>query len=141
MGFVAVCPNGTGRGTFLVWNAGGFWNAAGRPNDVAFIAALLDDLTTVAWPEARRRPAAGRHAPAAARSPRRNVSHPPTPTCPSLARWSDGRDGAEVVLVTIDGGGHTWPGQRPPVWFIGRSTADVSANDLIWVFFLRHPLP
>jgi polyhydroxybutyrate depolymerase len=50
------------------------------------------------------------------------------------------RDGAEVVLVTIDGGGHTWPGRRPPVWFIGRSTVAVSANDLLWEFFGRHPL-
>lgn len=49
------------------------------------------------------------------------------------------RDGAEVVLVTIDGGGHTWPGRRPPVWFIGRSTVAVSANDLLWDFFTRHP--
>ncbi|NBU41864.1 MAG: polyhydroxybutyrate depolymerase, partial [Planctomycetia bacterium] len=42
--------------------------------------------------------------------------------------------------VTIEGGGHTWPGRRPPVWFIGRSTRTVSANELMWEFFTRHPL-
>ncbi len=47
--------------------------------------------------------------------------------------------GAEVVLVTVEGGGHTWPG-RPGSAALGRSTRDVSANDLIWEFFERHPL-
>lgn len=49
--------------------------------------------------------------------------------------------GAEIVLFEIEGGGHTWPGQQPPVRWIGRSTMDISANDLIWEFFERHPLP
>ena len=29
--------------------------------------------------------------------------------------YGGGKDGAEVVLVVIEGGGHTWPGQEPPV--------------------------
>src|SRR2546423_15100633 len=48
-GFVVVYPSGTGTGPFLTWNAGNFtgkW-AEGRPDDVAFIAQLLDDLATV----------------------------------------------------------------------------------------------
>jgi polyhydroxybutyrate depolymerase len=49
--------------------------------------------------------------------------------------------GAEVVLVEIEGGGHTWPGVEPPIQFIGKSTKDVSANDMIWEFFQRHRLP
>ena len=28
--------------------------------------------------------------------------------------YGGGREGAEVVLVVIEGGGHTWPGQRSP---------------------------
>ena len=60
---------------------------------------------------------------------------------PVTRRRHEGCDGqAEVVLVTIDGGGHTWPGRRPPVWFIGKSTLAVAANDLMWEFFSRHPL-
>ena len=49
-GFVAVYPNGTGTaGLFLTFNSGGFrarWPRA-RPNDVTFVAKLLDDLATV----------------------------------------------------------------------------------------------
>lgn len=54
--------------------------------------------------------------------------------------WSGGKDGSEVVLVVVDGGGHTWPGQQSPVGFIGKSAMNVSANDLIWEFFSRHKL-
>ena len=52
-----------------------------------------------------------------------------------------GHGSAEVVLYTIHNGGHTWPGKQPPVRFIGRSTREVSANDMIWEFFKRHRLP
>ena len=50
-----------------------------------------------------------------------------------------GKEGAEVVLFTIEGGGHTWPGRAAPAW-IGLSTSNISANDLIWEFFLKHPM-
>ena len=51
-----------------------------------------------------------------------------------------GKDGADVVLFIIEGGGHTWPGQQPPVEFIGKSTKNISANDHIWAFFEKHPM-
>jgi polyhydroxybutyrate depolymerase len=54
--------------------------------------------------------------------------------------YSPKESGAEVILVEIDGGGHTWPGVEPPVRFIGKSTKDISANDMIWEFFQRHRL-
>lgn len=54
--------------------------------------------------------------------------------------YRGGRDGAEVVLVVIEEGGHTWPGQRPPIGFIGKSTTRISANDLMWEFFQKHQL-
>jgi polyhydroxybutyrate depolymerase len=47
--------------------------------------------------------------------------------------------GAEVVLVAVEGGGHTWSG-RPGSAALGRSTRNVSANELIWAFFERHPM-
>jgi polyhydroxybutyrate depolymerase len=52
------------------------------------------------------------------------------------------RDGAEVVLVTIEGGGHTWPGRDygPELAILGASTKDILANDLMWEFFQRHPM-
>jgi polyhydroxybutyrate depolymerase len=55
--------------------------------------------------------------------------------------WGPGTDGAEVILYVVAGGGHTWPGRERPVRFLGRSTKDISANDLIWEFFEKHPMP
>ena len=54
--------------------------------------------------------------------------------------YSGGKDGSEVVLVVIEEGGHTWPGQKPPVGFIGKSAKNISANDLMWEFFQKHTL-
>ena len=54
--------------------------------------------------------------------------------------YSGGRDGAEVVLVRIEGGGHTWPGRDPRTSVLGRSTRIVLANDLMWDFFEKHPM-
>jgi polyhydroxybutyrate depolymerase len=54
--------------------------------------------------------------------------------------FSGGKEGAEVVLITIEGGGHTWPGEPPPFSFLGRSATNVSANELMWEFFQKHPL-
>jgi polyhydroxybutyrate depolymerase len=54
--------------------------------------------------------------------------------------WGGGRDGSEVVLIEIGGGGHTWPGMKPIVEMLGPSTMNISANDLMWEFFQKHPL-
>ncbi len=54
--------------------------------------------------------------------------------------YKSGKKGAEVGLITIEGGGHTWPGKKAPVGFIGASTLSISANDLMWEFFQRHPM-
>ncbi|MBY0528496.1 MAG: prolyl oligopeptidase family serine peptidase [Gemmataceae bacterium] len=55
--------------------------------------------------------------------------------------YGPGKAGSEVIVVVVEGGGHTWPGQKPPVDWIGKSALNVSANDLIWDFFRKHPLP
>lgn len=49
------------------------------------------------------------------------------------------RDGAEVVLYEVQGGGHTWPrgAQYLPRWIIGRVSQDLDANAVIWEFFSR----
>ncbi len=54
--------------------------------------------------------------------------------------WGGGKDGSEVVLIEIENGGHTWPGNEPIVAMLGKSTKDISANDLMWEFFQRHPM-
>lgn len=221
-GFVAVYPSGTGTGPFLTWNAGGFTGpmAEGRPDDVAFIRALLDDLAGVLDVDHDRvyacgmsnggmmcyrlaaelsdriaaiAPVAGTIAIAESRPSRavpvihfhgtkdgivpfdrKKGRQPPfmrledvagsvrtwvdlngcdaAPETETISEegedlgvtrttWRGGRDGAEVVLVTIEEGGHTWPGQKPPVGFIGKSVKAVSANDLLWEFFEKHPRP
>jgi polyhydroxybutyrate depolymerase len=49
--------------------------------------------------------------------------------------------GVEVVLDSIKGGGHTWPGgmQYLPERFVGRTSRDLDANQAIWDFFKAHP--
>ncbi len=54
--------------------------------------------------------------------------------------YGPGKDGAEVVLLVIEGGGHTWPGRAPRARSHGKSTRDISANDLMWEFFKKHPM-
>jgi len=44
------------------------------------------------------------------------------------------------VLIEIENGGHTWPGNEPIVAMLGKSTKDISANDLMWEFFQKHPM-
>jgi polyhydroxybutyrate depolymerase len=48
---------------------------------------------------------------------------------------------AAVVLYTIRGGGHTWPGgQGVPEWILGRNTRSIEASSEMWNFFIQHPL-
>ena len=54
--------------------------------------------------------------------------------------YGGGKDDAEVVLIAIEEGGHTWPGQKSPVFFTGKTALNISANDLMWEFFVKHPM-
>jgi polyhydroxybutyrate depolymerase len=56
--------------------------------------------------------------------------------------YGGGKEGAEVVLIVIEGGGHTWPSREfgPEMKVLGKSTKDISANDLMWEFFEKHPM-
>ena len=221
-GFIVVYPNGSGTAPFLTWNAGGMRPEAGavRPDDVAFIRQLLDDLATTVKVDPQRVYACGMSnggmmcyrlaaelsdriaaiAPVAGAltlddpKPQRAVplihlhgtgdSIVPYEFIPgklpryfhlkgveeSVRIWAklngctdkpttdliheggddlkvtrqtygEGRDKSEVVLIIIEGGGHTWPGQAPPLGYLGRSSKKVSANDLMWDFFQKHPKP
>ena len=51
------------------------------------------------------------------------------------------REGHDVVLFTIEGGGHTWPGGPPVGRSVGRVTRDLDANRAMLDFFDRHPPP
>lgn len=216
-GFIVVYPSGL----LLSWNSGGFkgkW-AENKPDDVAFIAKVLDDLGTVVKVDEKRvfacgmsngammcyrlaaelsdriaaiAPVAGTIAIAASK-PKRPVpvihfhgtKDPLVPfegfkkkTQPTMLKSVDesiktwvklngceekpratdvlskdgdelkvtrttyggGKKGAEVVLVVIEGGGHTWPGRMTIESLLGKSTKQISANDLIWDFFQKHPM-
>lgn len=54
--------------------------------------------------------------------------------------YGPGKDGSEVILYRIEGGGHTWPGRPAPVAFLGATTMNLQANDVIWDFFEKHPI-
>ncbi|MDA0832575.1 MAG: alpha/beta hydrolase-fold protein [Planctomycetota bacterium] len=220
-GFVVVYPNGTGKGPFQVWNAGGFAPEIRQhmPDDVAYVEALLDDLETVINVDKQRVFACGMSNGAmmsyrlAAEMSKRiaaiapvagtiaiSESKPERPVAvlhfhgtvdnfvsyerndessavwrmrgvkPSIETWvklnecdetpavdvlsneaadqlkvvrttySGGKEGTEVVLVTIEGGGHTWPGRRPGLKILGKSALNIPANDMIWAFFEKHPM-
>ena len=48
---------------------------------------------------------------------------------------------AAVVLYTVQGGGHTWPGGEPvPGWFVGPTTRSIDASSVMWEFFVQHQL-
>ena len=50
------------------------------------------------------------------------------------------RNGADVVLHSIIGGGHTWPGAIG-LPGLGRTTQDIDATQAMWDFFVAHPKP
>lgn len=47
-------------------------------------------------------------------------------------------NGADVVVCTIQGGGHQWPGGEA-LPFMGKKSDDIIATDAIWEFFAAHP--
>ncbi len=49
------------------------------------------------------------------------------------------RSGHEIVLLRVDGGGHTWPGGRQYLghFWIGPLSQDIDASDVMFRFFLR----
>jgi polyhydroxybutyrate depolymerase len=63
----------------------------------------------------------------------------------ALTSYSPCTDGAEVQLYSIVGEGHEWPGGptlgRSLTRALGPQSSAISANDLMWAFFVAHPLP
>ena len=56
-------------------------------------------------------------------------------------RYPGATSNAEVILYTVAGGGHTWPGGKAmPEFIVGKTTTDVDATRLMWNFFTEHPL-
>jgi polyhydroxybutyrate depolymerase len=62
-------------------------------------------------------------------------------TIVQIKTYGPGKEETEVILVVINGGGHAWPGrERGPAFYFGKSTKNISANDMMWEFFKRHPM-
>jgi polyhydroxybutyrate depolymerase len=59
-------------------------------------------------------------------------------------RYEGCRDGAEIVLYQINGGGHMWPdGYQWDALFArdyGPTNRDINGNEVMWEFFKAHPL-
>ena len=55
-------------------------------------------------------------------------------------RYGHCRDRADVVELTITGGGHTWPGgpQYLPARFIGPASRNLDGSRTLWTFFSEH---
>jgi len=58
-------------------------------------------------------------------------------TCVTYAGCSAG---TEVSHCTVDNGGHQWPG-GVAIPLLGNNTQAISATDMMWDFFVKHPLP
>ena len=48
---------------------------------------------------------------------------------------------ADVILYTVHNGGHTWPGHENRYPFLGKITKNLDANNVIWDFFQKNPMP
>ncbi len=55
-----------------------------------------------------------------------------------VKKESYGSGSNEVILYSIEGGGHTWPGCLAFPKMTGRITRDIVASDLLWAFFAAH---
>ena len=50
-------------------------------------------------------------------------------------------ENADVILYSIKGAGHTWPGgKKLPVWIAGYTNQDINASALMWEFFSKYAL-
>jgi polyhydroxybutyrate depolymerase len=59
---------------------------------------------------------------------------------PSVRRLAYTNCAADVVLYTLESGGHTWPGGKHLAeWIAGPTIDDISATKVMWKFFAEHP--
>lgn len=119
-GFVVAFPEGSGRLARLrTWNASECCGSAVEQgvDDVGFVVAAIapvagamaldPDLVRVPVPVLHMHGTDDRHAP-----------------------FEGG-----VGSASIEGGGHTWPGSTARERWLGPSTLDVDANELMWAYF------
>src|SRR5713101_9388893 len=88
------------------------------------------------WPRRRISGASG-----TGRPPRQwwsicRITSTTAPAC-WLEVYGGGKRSTEVIVYTIEGGGHTWPGgpQYLPVLLVGKASPNLDATETIWGFF------
>ena len=56
--------------------------------------------------------------------------------------YGSNSSGVQVILYTVQNGGHTWPGRgsRSGTERAGKTSQDISADQVIWDFFKKHKL-
>ncbi len=61
-----------------------------------------------------------------------------------MTRYRPCQDDNEIILWTLKDGGHTWPGGKMVLsekrLGLGHINQDISASELMWGFFERHPI-
>jgi polyhydroxybutyrate depolymerase len=59
----------------------------------------------------------------------------------SRLEYTNCAENATVVLYTVRGGGHSWPGGQPlPEWWAGPTSRRIDASSEMWTFFREHCL-
>jgi polyhydroxybutyrate depolymerase len=73
------------------------------------------------------------------------AGHAESTVAPDVTRLTyDCAPADATVLYRITGGGHAWPGSALSVGIesiVGHTTMNIDANEIMWQFFLDHPLP
>jgi polyhydroxybutyrate depolymerase len=68
-----------------------------------------------------------------------------TPSYDGTWAWTasaKGFDGTDVILYTVYGGGHAWPGgaQYLPTQYIGKTSNNMDGTKIVWQFLISHRL-
>jgi polyhydroxybutyrate depolymerase len=57
----------------------------------------------------------------------------------TVRTWSNCQDNADVILYTLENHGHSWPGSSVMPKAI--TSQAINATDVMWEFFIAHPMP
>src|SRR5206468_832985 len=141
-GFIVVYPSGSD--VPKIWHVD---RGAGLVRDVAFISALIDTLEAAYNIDPTRIYANGLSAGggmafvlSCTLSDRIAGVGLVAPDVTRIEYTRCAGD-ATVVLYTIQGGGHSWPGGKPlPEWWVGPTSRSIDATSQMWTFFREHHL-
>ncbi|MBI5395615.1 MAG: hypothetical protein HZA91_10000 [Verrucomicrobia bacterium] len=125
-----------------------------RPISMCYITGTADPLNLIEGGAPKLGAGASDKVRAKAKPPVRDsilkwakaVGCPTTPKATSESNgvrtetYGPGRDGAEVIYVTVEGLGHTWAGGKSllPEFMVGKKSDKIKATDFIWEFFQKH---